>query len=131
MLNEQNSSIFGIVFGEQGRIATSGLHVFLLKSINRAQSLFWLREQIFRRTLEILGAELKILGVHLQILGASTPKEKSESGFVLQYRPILAVLNTMETNNRIRIFHKRVELRYFPLKLLVVCLIFKIFHKDS
>ena len=65
---------------------------------------------IFRRTAKILGAQL-------QILGAPTPKEylpskMSDSGFVLQYGPILAVLNTRKTNKRIRIFHTRVKLRY-------------------
>ena len=49
---------------------------------------------------------------------------------MLQYGPILAVLNTTKTNTRIRIFHTRVKLRYTPVasysilttQLLVVCL---------
>ena len=53
---------------------------------------------------------------------------------MLQYGPILAVLNTTKTNTRIRIFHTRVKLRYHRLttqvvsfsiltiQLLVVCL---------
>ena len=36
--------------------------------------------------------------------------KKSDLGFMLQYGPILAVLNTMKTNTRIRIFHTRVSL---------------------
>jgi len=56
--------------------------------------------------LEILGTELKILSAQLQILGAPTPKEyltlqKSNSGFMLPYRPILVVLNTTKTNKGI------------------------------
>ena len=61
----------------------------------------------------------------------------SELGFVLQYGPILAVLNTTKTNKRIRIFHTRVKLRYIltaevaslsivTIQLLVACLAFEI-----
>ena len=60
---------------------------------------------------------------------------KSDSGFVLQYGPILAVLNTTKANKRIRIFHTRVKLRYLitevallsilAIQLLVVSLTFE------
>ena len=65
---------------------------------------------MFRPTAEISGAQL-------QILEAPTLKEylrskMSDSGFVLQYGPILAVLNTAKTKKRIRIFHTRVKLIY-------------------
>ena len=89
--------------------------------------------KIFRRTGEILGAQLQVL----QIVGAPTPEEylhsnMSDSGFVLQYGPILAVLNTTKTNKRIRIFHTRVKLGYIltaevtlwsivTIQLLVAC----------
>ena len=36
----------------------------------------------------------------------------SDSGLVLQYGPMIAVLNTAKTNKRIRIFDTRVKLRY-------------------
>ena len=58
-----------------------------------------------------LGTQLKLLGAQLQILGAPTPKKNASrkvcSGLVLQYGPTLhvGVLNTMETNKRIGIFH--------------------------
>ena len=61
---------------------------------------------------------------------------KNDSGFMLQYGPIVAVLNTTNTNKRIRIFHTRVKLRYLitdiaslsilTIQLLVVCLTFEI-----
>ena len=35
----------------------------------------------------------------------------SDSGFVLQYEPILTVSKTAKTNKRIRIFYTRVKLR--------------------
>ena len=66
----------------------------------------------------------------------------SELGFVLQYGPILAVLNTTKTNKRIRIFHTRVKLRYIltaevaslsivTIQLLVACLAFEILFTKS
>ena len=61
---------------------------------------------------------------------------KNNLGFVLQYGPILAVLNKKKTNKRIRIFHISVKLRYLitevallgilTIQLLVVCLTFEI-----
>ena len=94
---------------------------------------------------KFLGAQLQVL----QIVGAPTPKEylhskMSDSGFILQYGPILAALNTMKTNERIRIhvFHTRVKLRYIltaevaslsivTIQLLVACLAFEIMFTKS
>ena len=41
---------------------------------------------------------------------SNTWTKKSDLGFVLQYGPILAVLNTTKTNIRIRIFHTELSL---------------------
>ena len=74
----------------------AGLKVYFLLSEHMCDQM-----KIFGWTAKILGPGLKNF--------RHTASNTWSTYFVLQYGPILAVMNTTEINKRIKIFHRRVK----------------------